>query len=381
MLLNLARECLPQAPLKGLVVGNVHGVIICDELGWEIVEFYCWLLSSKISFLEKKNHSGLSYVFWLSLSLPSAEVQHILPRVAWDGWNSDGSNLLSLWSQASSPVPPHPFLKRRACNQNSPSPLWFLLLEVWGALHHIKIMYFPQYKKLALLPVTNFEMNKAALVSEHSLRHCSPVWGWDPFLHGEKQTKKGLCGQGQVCLSAKMALNTSSVVRAPFFWALECGMTPWGNWFASRPWLGPHMALGPLFLQRGRDCRWRRCWTSNPNSFKQDDQESNKKRLFWELRQMRTAWVKVTGREKYGILPQTELKEWEVKWMDGGGSVQPPRMLSHIDSSPWRVVGEGSRGVASELCHGLTLPFTLPHPLLGRCHRGSSDTSSARSPP
>ena len=45
---------------------------------------------------EEKKKAQSKEVPLAFFSLTRAEVQHILPRVAWDGWDLDGSNILSL---------------------------------------------------------------------------------------------------------------------------------------------------------------------------------------------------------------------------------------------------------------------------------------------
>lgn len=45
---------------------------------------------------KKKKKAQSSEVPLAFFSLTRAKVQHILPRVAWDGWDLDGSNILSL---------------------------------------------------------------------------------------------------------------------------------------------------------------------------------------------------------------------------------------------------------------------------------------------
>ena len=80
------------------MVGKSKIITICDEKGWETVAFQCWFLLSEIYCLErkKKKKAQSSEVPLAFFSLTRAKVQHILPWVAWDGWDLDGSNILSL---------------------------------------------------------------------------------------------------------------------------------------------------------------------------------------------------------------------------------------------------------------------------------------------
>lgn len=142
-----------------------------------------------ISWGKKKS---LSYSVPLAFfSLTSAKVQHILPRVAWDGWDSEGSNILSLWSQAfitntSPPIPADP------SEQSLGLEFSILMCDFSWAKHegHWSILEAYTFLSIKNLPI-------------------SSLWA--------------VWSRASVSLRARMALNASSVFCVPLFWALECG--------------------------------------------------------------------------------------------------------------------------------------------------------------